>query len=273
VTAWVIVVVVLSGALGLLVHRRLAKPERTDSQDSAEGIPVTDLIAPVRILVALVLAFVLFQTFSSYEDASDAANDEAGAVSTEAEAAALLPSPTGPELVALLRCYARAVAGPGWESLEATRQTSSISNDADERVAAAVAQAQQAGISETLMAEVVAAERDRVAARRVRLTEATPSVPGIVTALLIGSVVITVAFTAAFADRRIRPSLRWMLLGMTALIFTASLLVILDLDRPFGGVARIDPTAMRGAEEQIGTMSFGANPPCDVSGAPLAGSR
>ncbi|MGH3117032.1 MAG: hypothetical protein ACRDQ2_07955 [Gaiellales bacterium] len=177
-TAWVIVVVVLSGALGLLVHRRLAKPERTDSQDSAEGIPVTDLIAPVRILVALVLAFVLFQTFSSYEDASDAANDEAGAVSTEAEAAALLPSPTGPELVALLRCYARAVAGPGWESLEATRQTSSISNDADERVAAAVAQAQQAGISETLMAEVVAAERDRVAARRVRLTEATPSVPG-----------------------------------------------------------------------------------------------
>jgi len=112
----------------------------------------------------------------------------------------------------------------------------------------------------------VAAERDRAAARRVRLAEAAPSVPAIVTALLIGCVAITVASTAAFADRRIRPSLRWTLLGLTALIFTASLLVILDLDRPFGGLARIDPTAMRAVEEQIGTTSFGANPPCDLSG-------
>jgi hypothetical protein len=269
--ALVIIVVVLAGALGLLAQRRLARRVVTESQDSAEGIPLTDLLAPVRILVALVLAFVLVQTFSSYEDASDAANDEAGAVSTEAVAAALLPSPTGPQLVGLLRCYARAVAGPGWASLEVSRQTSSISSDADARVAAAVARAQQAGISETLVAEVVAAERARAAERRVRLAEAAPSVPAIVTALLIGCVAITVASTAAFAGRRIRPSLRWTLLGVTTLIFTASLLVILDLDRPFGGVARIDPTAMRAVEEQIGTTSLGADPPCDLSGAPLAG--
>ena len=271
VAALVILLVVLSGALGLLAHRRLARPVLTDNQDTAEGIPLSDLLAPVRILVALVLAFVLVQTFSSYEDASDAADDEAAAVSTEAVAAALLPSPTGPDLVARLRCYARAVAGPGWASLEATRRTSSISNGADARVAAAVARAQQTGISEPLVAEVVAADSGRVDARRVRLAEAAPSVPGIVTALLVVSVAFTVAFTAAFADRRIRRSLRWALLVVTALIFTASLLVILDLDRPFGGLARIDPTAMRAVEEQIGTTSLGANPPCDLSGAPLAG--
>ena len=269
--ALVIIVVVLSGALGLLAHRRLVRRAGTESQDSAEGIPLSDLLAPVRILVALVLAFVLVQTFSSYEDASDAASDEAGAVSTEAVAAALLPSPTGPNIVARLRCYARAVAGPGWASLEATRHTSSISSDADAQVAAEVARAQQADISDTLTAEVVAAERGRAAARRVRLAEAAPSVPGIVTALMIGCVAITVASTAAFADRRIRASLRWTLLGVTTLIFTASLLVILDLDRPFGGVARIDPTAMRAVEEQIGTTSPGAIPPCDRSGGPLAG--
>src|SRR4051812_46916343 len=141
----------------------------------------------MRILVALVLAFVLVQTFSSYEDAGDAADDEAGAVSTEAVAAALLPPPTGPDLVAELRCYARAVAGPGWASLEATRRTSSISQEADARVAAAVARAQQADIAETVLGEVVAAERGRVEARRVRLAEAAPSVPAVVTALLVGS--------------------------------------------------------------------------------------
>ena len=51
-----------------------------------------------------------------------------------------------------------------------------------------------------------------------------------------------------------------------------SLLVILDLDRPFGGLAKIDPTAMRTAEQQIGAMPFGDNPPCDASGAPVGGS-
>ena len=271
--AWVIGFVVLSGALGLLAHRLLAKRVRTQGQDSAEGVPLTDRLAPVRILVALVLAFVLFQTFSSYEDAGDAADDEAGAVSSEAVAAALLPAPSGPELVGLLRCYARAVSGPGWASLEATRHTSSISDAADARVAAAVAQAQQDGDrAQALVADVVAAERSRVEARRVRLAEAEPSVPGIVTVLLIGSVVITVASTAAFADRRIRASLRWTLLGITALIFTTSLLVIIDLDRPFGGLAKVDPTAMRDVEQQIGTTSFGASPPCDPSGAPVAGS-
>ena len=61
-----IIVVVLSGALGLLAHRRLATRGPTESRDSAEGIPLTDLLAPVRILVALVLAFILVQTFSSY---------------------------------------------------------------------------------------------------------------------------------------------------------------------------------------------------------------
>src|SRR5262245_64447918 len=95
------------------------------------------------------------------------------------------------------------------------------------------------------LAAFVAANPDGTAARRVRLAEAAPSVPGIVTVLLIGSVAITVASTAAFADRRIRRSLRWTLLGITTLIFTTSLLVIFDLDRPFGGVASINPTAMQ----------------------------
>lgn len=50
--ALVIGVVVLSGALGLLAHRLLTKRVRTQGQDSAEGVPLTDLLAPVRILVA-----------------------------------------------------------------------------------------------------------------------------------------------------------------------------------------------------------------------------
>jgi hypothetical protein len=271
VAALVIAIVVLAGALGVAAHRRLASRGRSDSQAGAEGIQISDLLSPARTLVALVLAFVLVQTFSSYQDASDAAGDEAGAVSAEALAATLLPPPIGENVVASLTCYARAVAGPGWSSLERTRHTSPIVDSADAKVEAAVAQAEQAGANQTVTAELLTADHDRAAARRVRLAEATPSVPGIVTALLIGSVALTVGATAALADWRIRPSLRWSILVMTTVIFTATVLVILDLDRPFGGVARISPSAMRAAEQQLGSIPFGANPPCDASGVFTAG--
>jgi hypothetical protein len=266
VAVLVVAIVVLAGALGVVAQQRLARRGGTDSQADAEGIQITDLLSPARTLVALVLAFVLVQTFSSYQDASDAAGDEAGAVSAEAQAASLLPPPVGPNVVVSLRCYARAVAGPGWSALERTRHTSPIVDTAETKVEAAVAQAEQAGANATVTAQLLSANRDRAAARRVRLAEATPSVPGIVTALLIGSVALIVGATAALTDRRIRPSLRWSILGLTAVIFTATLLVILDLDRPFGGVATISPSAMCAVEQQLGNTPFGANPPCDASG-------
>jgi hypothetical protein len=266
VAVWVVVIVLLSGALGLVVQHLLGGPGDTDSRMHAEGVPVTDLLAPVRILVALVLAFVLVQTFSSYRDASTAADQEASAVSAEAQAGSLLPTPVAGTLVGALRCYARAVAGPGWGALERTRHTSPVVDNAEAQVEAAVAEAEQANANPTALDQVLMANRDRAAARRVRLAEAAPSVPEVVTVLLVGSVGLTVAVTAAFADRRIRPGLQWTMLGITAVIFTASLLVILDLDRPFGGLASIKPTAMRATEADLGATLLGANPPCDLTG-------
>ena len=65
-----------------------------------------------------------------------------------------------------------------------------------------------------------------------------------------------------------RAGLRYGLIGITALVFTATLLVIFDLDRPFGGLASIKPTEMRSVEQQLGNTPLGANPPCDAQGAP-----
>jgi hypothetical protein len=68
-----------------------------------------------------------------------------------------------------------------------------------------------------------------------------------------------------------RPALRYGLIAVTAVVFTATLLVIFDLDRPFGGIAGIKPTNLRSVEQQLGASPFGANPPCDAQGAPVAG--
>jgi hypothetical protein len=54
-------------------------------------------------------------------------------------------------------------------------------------------------------------------------------------------------------------------------VFTATLLVIFDLDRPFGGIASIKPTDLRAVERQLGASPLGVNPPCDAQGAPTPG--
>lgn len=56
-----LVVVVLSGAVGLLVQRLLTR--RPDGNAAAEGLDAGEMIGPVRVVVALILAFVLVQTF------------------------------------------------------------------------------------------------------------------------------------------------------------------------------------------------------------------
>jgi len=263
----VIVVVTLAGAAGLFARRWLNTDN--DAVATAEGLDAGEMWTPVRILVALVLAFVLVQTFSSYQDAGDAATKEATAVSAEATAAGLLPAPSAAEVVGSLRCYARAVAGPGWTTLSATRRTSPITDQATAAVEAAIGRAQAAGASDLVLSQIYGADHERVEARRVRLAAAQPSVPGIVTALLIACVTITIGGTATMAHRRMRPGLRYTLVAVTAVIFTATLLVILDLDAPFGGIARITPTDLRNVEQQLAANPLGANPPCDASGAPV----
>jgi hypothetical protein len=265
----VIAVVVLSCAGGLAARRWL----RTESDEvaNAEGLDAGEMWTPVRILVALVLAFVLVQTFSSYHNAGDAAAREASAVSAEATSAGLLPKAAATDLVGSLRCYARAVAGPGWAELAATRRTSPISEAAAAQVEAALGRAQAAAADSALLSEIYAADHERVEARRVRLAEAAPSVPGLVTALLVLCVGVTIGGTAALAHRRMRPALRYGLIAITAVVFTATLLVIFDLDRPFGGIAGIKPTDLRNVELQLGASPLGAHPPCDAQGAPAAG--
>ena len=60
--------------------------------------------------------------------------------------------------------------------------------------------------------------------------------------------------------------MRVALIVATAAVFAATLLVIIDVDHPFAGVASIEPTAMRDTEHEIVETSFAGAPPCDTAG-------
>ncbi len=265
-------VVVIAAVVGLAVH--VADVHRStgdDDRSTVEGLDVADLFRPLLTLVALLLAFVLVQTFSSFQDASDSASQEATAVLSEAQAARRLTSESAVSIIGALRCYALAVAGPGWDALAATRQTSPVTEEANDRVEEALLTASEVTADQPVLDSVLDADNARIAARRHRLSEAKPSVPTLVTVLLVVSVAIIVGGSAALTNRRVRLPYSVPLLAATVVVFAGSLVVIIDLDRKFEGFARVEPVELRDVEQRLADLTGGVPPPCDARGNSTTG--
>ena len=269
----VLAVIVGAAVLGAIFRvrsvRRAGDDNTDDARAMAEGIHMGDLSAPLLTLVSLLLAFVLVQTFLSYQDANDNAVREAGAVVAEGQAARLLTPGSASRIIGALQCYARAVAGPGWEALEETRQTAPITDEASTRVGEALLEARAVPDDQQALGTVLDADAARLDARAGRLAEAQRSVPVSVTLLLIVSVAIVIGGLAALTSRRARLSYALPVLAATVIIFAGTLVVIIDLDRPFGGAASIQPTEMRAAERKLAALPEAVTPPCDEDGRPL----
>jgi hypothetical protein len=54
-------------------------------------------------------------------------------------------------------------------------------------------------------------------------------------------------------------------------VFGLTLVIMNDLDRPFAGLVRIEPTAMLEAAHRISALPGGGAPPCKADGSPLEG--
>ena len=68
---------------------------------------------------SVLLGFVVFLAFASYDAARTGAEDEALIVAQQVETAQFFPAPAAGELTGELVCYARSVAGVQWEQMQA----------------------------------------------------------------------------------------------------------------------------------------------------------
>lgn len=265
----IVAVVVLAAAAGAVTHAVvMRRGEHGGDQVRAEGLEIADLCRPLLTLVAFLLGFVLVQTFSSFQDAADSADVEAAAVLAEGRAARSLEPASGAPVVDGLRCYARAVAGPGWDSLAGSRRTSSVSEDASARVEEALVAAERVVADQDALDVVRSADDARLEARRRRLLDAQPSVPGPMMVLLVASVAIVIGGSAALTSRRVRMAFSLSVLFATVTVFAGTLVVIVDLDQPFAGWARIHPDRLLEVEQRLGSLEIAPPASCDGDGTP-----
>ncbi|WP_206507826.1 bestrophin-like domain [Streptomyces chrestomyceticus] len=264
-----IVVAVVALFLGLIAHHFLRRRD-TDADD--KGMSVQDLIGPVQTLTVLILAFILATAATSYHKAQEAVHSEANAVDHLVEVADFLPDSAQRRRVqADVVCYTRAVRHFEWPAMshgEDSAVPGAWTGDLRKAL-------KDIGPGQGAFGMLVSADDSRAKARQTRLAEATPAVPWAIYWFMLVLLSITIISLCLCIPRRgNRPQL--ITLALVTALLTATLLLVHDAERPFGGAISVGSTPISDVEHQA-TRDFhaeaaGAVLPCGADGRKKAGS-
>jgi hypothetical protein len=260
-----IVVPTVLAVVAMLVVRRLAPPGGyLSGMESADGI-----FSAAGAGLAVVLAFVIFTVFESYDNGRDAAGEEAVAVQQMYATAGFFPDKTD-ELRGEAICYARSVIHDEWPAMQRGEESTVTQGWVDELILTAQ-QAKIAGNGQGAALEHwLQLSEDRQESRRTRLAESQPFVPEFVWLVLILMVVVVVAFQCLFADPRATAFGQSVAMAaMTATLFSAIALIWV-LDRPFNDRgAEIEPSRMSASLAVLmHKADLPTTLPCDPDGTP-----
>ncbi|MEU1025440.1 hypothetical protein ABZ366_25820 [Streptomyces sp. NPDC005904] len=260
--ALVIVVAVVALLAGIAANR-LLRPKLL-SEDDHTGMAVKDLVGPLLTLTVLLLAFVLVTANGSYGKAEVASRGEARALDQLVEIAEYAPDAQRARIQADAVCYARAVRTYEWPAMsdgDGSRAPSVWSTD--------MRQTFRAVEGKPAFGMLVAADNKRSDEREERLTQASASIPGAIFWFLLATLFITVVALGICLPRRNSRGQMITLTVITALL-AMMLIIIRDVDRPFGGIIDVKPTAISEVERQADRDFLAHHPasdlPCDGKG-------
>jgi hypothetical protein len=257
-------------AIGLMLLVRRRAPIGSFFKDTAEAAGV---FAVVGTAFAVLLAFVFFLAFESYDAARNDARKEAEAAISMFRTAQLFPAPASQRLEGDVQCYSRAVIEREWPAMR-HGDSSPLVQDWIEAMESTVHESPIAGDKQTAaLTHWFDLSETRQEGRRGRLAESTSVVPPLVWLVIVLGGLVVVLYTCLFADPSERRLSQSLMMVATSSMVLSSLLVVYFLDHPYrdqGGSIR--PSAMRTAlrvmEGAQGEKLAPAALPCDASGRP-----
>ena len=269
---WVSIAIIVVGteicALALILIRRW----RQERPNRYHKTPIAgDIFGVIGTGFAVILAFVIFTAFESYQNARDQAGVESVATRQMFLLTKFFQSPARDGLEGDLICYSRAVIHDEWPQM-ATGESSPLVDDWVERLDADMLRLPVATNKEIEVFNTwFARSAERQEGRRGRLAEAAPYVPPFVWAMLVLLFVVVVGYQILFASPQ-RPLIP-QVLGVSAVAATmlAGIVVVYVLDAPFADRgAQLPPTRLQAT---LTTMEadhkLNAAPlPCDALGNP-----
>jgi hypothetical protein len=201
------------------------------------------LLSVTAVIYAVPLALIAGEAWGDFTEARAAAAREAGAVARTAASAALLPTELARRVEAGLASYASTVIDQDWSEMKHGGRPRAAERPLAELRALLAAAADHdtaaAGAIERTMSRLDAL----TAGRADRILAIGEGLIGAIWWLIGVGGAITLLLCATYAIEDI--ALHRVLCGLVALTITSVVLLIVATDRPFHGVPRVPPDAMR----------------------------
>jgi hypothetical protein len=249
VWAILIVVVVATVAIAAMLLVRRGAPEGSYFEDGDRASGIFGVLATG---FAVLIGFVVFLAFESFDTSRSGAEAEARTVVQEFETAQFLPVPVRARLSGDLVCYARSVIHQEWPEMK----SGTIGNSRNPwtlMMLRTLRTTQPHSASEqTAYSKWFDQRSDRENARGDRIHGAEGVIPlPVWIVLLIASCVIFV-YMLFFADSAERAIVQATMMGGVAVVITSTLLLLVFLDHPYAsGVGGLRPVAMKRALAQM----------------------
>lgn len=258
-------------AVALFLFLRRFAPEGGFFSDGDRAAGVFGVLATG---FAVLLGFLVYLSFLSYDIARSGARSEATDVIQQYEIAQLLPQPASARLSGLLVCYGRAVVGVEWPQLQAGHKPAfnpwGIPLFVAFKDVRPVTPAQQNG-SYPKWLDLTS---DREQARLDRVQAGSNIIPVPLWVLMFVTAFLVLVFALLFVDSGERALAQGVIAGTVVAMLVTSLLVINFLDHPYSkGAGGLKPKDMARVLGQIDVASrrlgIKMPVPCDAAGRPL----
>ncbi len=224
--------------LGLWLLQHFVPYARREQHNDVAGF----IFAGVGVLYAVLLAFVVVGVWENVETARRTTFQEADALAGVYWISRTMPLPLGARIERETLDYAHTVQDTEWP-LMARHRSSPQATQLAYDIRNAVLSYQPTTLQQQVMYNhAVTHAEDLASARRQRLNQVEDSVPRILWIALIAGAVLTVGFTFLFGLPN-TPAHTLMVLALSALV-VISLVLIKEMNYPFDGVTRVDPTAI-----------------------------
>ena len=271
VWAVLIVAAVVGIAVGAMLFVRRTAPEGGYFEDGDRAAGVFGVLATG---FSVLLGFIVFLAFTSYDQSRTGAETEALSVVQQVETAQFFPASVSAELTGELVCYGRSVANGEWDRMRAGTLGDNLNPWGIELFRTLKTVEPKTATEQSAYDKWLDQTSTREEARRDRVHGAVGVIPAPLWVVLFFISAVIFAYMLFFADSGERALTQGMLMGGVASVITVMLLLLGSLDRPFHtGVGGLKPVAMerslRILDDVLPSFAPDLSPPCDEQGRPL----
>ena len=271
VWAALIVTAVTAVAVGLMLTVRRRAPEGSYFSDGDRASGVFGVLATG---FAVLLGFVVFLAFESYDTSRAGAEDEAVVLAQQVETAQLLPEADRARLTGELICYGRSVAGEEWDRMEASALDEEPNLWADELFRTITRIEVTDDAQQSALDRWLDQRSEREQARNARIHGASGIIPAPLWVVLLFLSLVLFVYMLLFADSGERALTQGVMMGTVAVLISTLLLLVAFLDDPYhDGVGGLQPVSMERAlrpiDVVITVLDIEVDPPCEADGRPV----